>query len=261
MKKDIKNILLSETENVDLPMSKKLLDTPIISKDEFLKEDIVKEINVFEQSINREKAVSNKHKFSLKMALSSLCLVMVAILSVISVFAINANKASALTTYIIDINPSICITTDKKDKVVSAYSLNEDGDVLISDNSFSDIKGKSFDHCMRAIIKYLIEHNYIGFNMEKQSRRIHFQVTNNKESFAMEKCKQAREFFYNELKEKGYTDYEIYERFMPVHEFRDKMGFDKNIDDLDKMRDDIVCHHKYFDPNFIPPPPPPNCEN
>ena len=217
MKKDIKNILLSETENVDLPMSKKLLDTPIISKDEFLKEDIV------------------------------------AILSVVSVFAINANKASALTTYIIDINPSICITTDKKDKVVSAYSLNEDGDVLISDNSFSDIKGKSFDHCMRAIIKYLIEHNYIGFNMEKQSRRIHFQVTNNKESFAMEKCKQAREFFYNELKEKGYTDYEIYERFMPVHEFRDRMGFNRNVDDLDKMRDDIVHHHKYYDPNFIPP--------
>jgi len=253
MKNKIKDILLSETESVNLPMSKKLIDTPIITKEEMLSKEVSSELTTFSQNIN--KTNKTKKKFGLKFALSSLCVIMVAILSVFSVFTINANKASALTTYIIEINPSICVTTDKEDKVVKAYSLNDDGDILLSDYSFENLNGKNFDECMKMIIIYLIDHNYINFSMEKTRKKINFQVTNNKESKAMEKCRHAREFFYDELKKKGFTDYEIEEKFLSVQDFRDKMGFNKNCKDLDKMRDDIISHNKYFDPSFIPPAP------
>ena len=255
MKNKIKDILLSETENVDLPMSKKLLDTPIMTKEEFLNKETVNEITSFEKAFESKK-VNKAKKFGLEIAISSLCMVLVALLSVFSIFTINANKASALTTYIIDINPSICITTDSDDKVVSAYSLNDDGDVLISDKSFENVSGKDFDECLKDMIKFLIENNYINFSIEKQSKKINFQVTNNKESKAMEKCKHAKEFIYNELMQKGFNDYEIQEKFLPVPEFRDKMGFDKNLKDLDEMREEILKHNKYFNPDFIPPMPP-----
>lgn len=252
MNKYLKNILISETENVDLPMSKKLQETQILSKEQILKEtsqlndNILNGINYYNTSIKRKPA------FGLKFALTSLCLVMVMVFTVFSFFGFSNTQASALTTYIIEINPSICITTDENDDVVSACSLNDDGDELLSDTSFDEITGKNFEECLKIVVKYLIEHQYLLFKSENTKNTINFKITNNKESFAISKGNQAKEFIYEELKHYGYLDYEIENQYLPLPDFREKMGFDKDFKDLDDIRDDLISHRKYYNPDFIP---------
>lgn len=252
MNKDLKNILISETENVDLPMSKKLLETQILSKEDVEKEASNLKDNLFYGISDFETNKKYKSAFSLKIALSSLCLVMVMVFTVFSFFGFNKTQASALTTYIIEINPSICITTDENDNVVSACSLNDDGDELLSDTSFDEITGKSFDECLRVVVRYLIEHQYLLFKTENTKNTINFKITNNKESFAISKGNHAKKFIYEEFKHYGYLDYEIENQYLSLPDFRDKMGFDKEFKDLDDIRDDLISHRKYFNPDFIP---------
>lgn len=241
MKINIKDILQKETASVDFAMSKKLIDTPL------------QQSNKSNHDLTFEQETPKKQKrFSFKVALSCLCLALIAIFSISAMVFSPTNQASALTTYIIEINPSICITTDENDIVVSAYSLNNDGDNLLSDPALKSFKNEKIDQYLKQIINVSIDKGFIKHS-EEPHQEIMFHVTNNKESFAKEKGNFAKEVFEQELKNKGFSNYDIKNKFLPVPDFKQKMGFDSKSKDLDKFHDKLVEHEIYFNPDFIPP--------
>ena len=244
MRNRIKDVLKQETELVDLKMSKKLIETPIQEK-----QDVeFAGVNEFETSKPKQK------RNLMRFAMSCVCVLMVVITSICLVFK-TTNQASALTSYIIEINPSICITTDEEDTVVGLFSLNEDGDDLIADEAFENFSSKKFDEILKTVAKLSIEKGFIN-NESPTNQQIKFMVTNNKKSFAKDKGEHAREIFEQKLKEDGFFNYRVDAEFLSVDKFGNKIGFDKKFVDLDKFKDDIMKKPKFFDPNFMPPPPP-----
>ena len=179
---------------------------------------------------------------------------MISVFSIISVASRTKTQASALTSYVIEINPSICLTTDDENKIVTAYSLNSDGDILLSNENFNNINGQDFDICLKHIIDLSIQN---GFITHEKLKTIKLSVINNKESFANEKGEYAKAIFEERLKKQGYKNFNIENKFMPVPEFRTKMGFSRESKNLDEYKEDIMNHSRFFNPDFIIPPPPP----
>lgn len=237
MRKNLKSLLKEEIDSVDIKMSKKVLDTPI---------DKINVSNNFENV----KTPTKSFKFNLKPLLMSLCLVFVAIVTAVSLIVRTNNTASALTSYIIEINPSVCIVTDDSDVVVNAYSLNNDGDVLLSD---FEANGKNFEDVLKFIVDSSIENGFIDFD---KPPRINLSITNDREKYSIKQGKNAKNIFDKELRNKGFEQFDIDAKPMGVIDFKQKMGFDKPSNHLDDFKDDIKRRPKFFDPNFIPPPPP-----
>ena len=237
MKKNLKSMLKEEIESVDVKMSKKVLDTPI------------DKINV-SSNFENAKTPTKSFKFKLKPLLMSLCMVLVAVITAVSLIVRTTNTASALTSYIIEINPSVCIVTDDSDVVINAYSLNNDGDELLSN---FEPNGKSFEDVLKFIVDSSIEKGFIDFD---KTPKINLSITNDYERHSVKKGKRAKNIFDEELRNKGFIDFDIDAKPMGVIDFKQKMGFDKPSNHLDDFKDDIKSKPKFFDPNFIPPPPP-----
>ncbi len=234
MKKDlIKSMLKEEIESVDIKVSNKVLETPI------------DKVNI-SSNFENIKQPPKSFKFRLKPLLMSLCMVFVVLVIVVSLIAKTTNAASVLTSYIIDINPSVCIVTDDSDVVVNAYSLNNDGDELLAD---FDVNGKKLDDVLKLIVDSSIEKGFISFD---KPPKIDLSITNDHEKHSISRGKYAREIFENELKNKGFNDFDITYKPLPVFDFKQRMGFDGDSNHLDDFKNDIQRRHKFFDPNFIP---------
>lgn len=65
-----------------------------------------------------------------------------------------------ISTITLDINPSIEINLNKKEKVKSVIALNEDANKIVND----DLKGKSLDDTLNIIVENLIEEDYVHGN-------------------------------------------------------------------------------------------------
>lgn len=68
----------------------------------------------------------------------------------------NSKIATVIT---MDINPSITISLNKKDRVVKVNSLNDDGKSLIKDKSF---KGKKLETAVKDISTLLVDEGFIN---------------------------------------------------------------------------------------------------
>jgi len=84
------------------------------------------------------------------------CLIL--IIGIIGFIILNNNRI--VSTFTLDINPSIEINLDKNDKVKSVVALNEDGKGIIS----KDLKGKSLDDTFDLLITNLIDGGFIEDN-------------------------------------------------------------------------------------------------
>ena len=238
MRKNLKSLLKEEIESVDMKISKKVLETPI---------DKIDVSSNFETS----KPIQNKSfKLKLKPLLMSLCIFAVALITAISLIVRTTNTASALTSYIIDINPSVCIVTDEEDEVVNAFSLNNDGDKLLAEFEFN---GKKFDDVLKFIVDSSIEKGFISFD---KPLKLDLSITNDQEKHAIRRGKLARDIFEKELKNKGFKDFNINDKPLPIFDFKQRMGFNRDSHHLDDFREDIKSRPKFFDPNFVPPFPP-----
>lgn len=68
---------------------------------------------------------------------------------------ISNNKI--ISTITLDVNPSILIHLNKKDKILNVISLNEDGKKILRD----DYKGKTLDKSLNSIATNLMENGYV----------------------------------------------------------------------------------------------------
>ena len=234
MKKNLKSMVQEEIESVDMKISKKVLETPI---------DKIEVSNNFENV----KTTYSSFKFRLKPLLMCLCVFAIALITAVSLVVKTNNEASALTSYIIEINPSVCIVTDDSDVVVNAYSLNNDGDELLSD---FDVNGKNIDDVLKLVVDSSIEKGFINTS---KPPKINLSITNDREKYSIRRGKHAREIFENELKIKGFFDFNVYDKPISVVDFKQRMGFERDSKCLDDFKEDIKQRPKFFDPNFIPP--------
>ena len=228
--KEIKSLFSESNDKINIPLSQRVLDEPI--------EPVP------------DTATSKPKTFRWKLAIYSLCLVVFSfsIFAVVLISMANRTQevyASNLTSYIIEINPSFCITTDNQDMVVSVVSLNLDGNEILSDDFFSNISnaGISLCDCLKKIINLTNINDFI-----KSDSLVKVFTINNQEQFAREKGKNAQLEISKDLEELG-KDIPVEFYYMEVEEFKNRMNFEGESEDLDNFIEEIKCANLYFNPN------------
>lgn len=230
--KDFKKMFLQESENIVIKMSDKLQKTHIqaLPESQYSKAD--------------KKSPFLKRLIPIT---ATFCCLIVAL----SIFIINsATGGGYLTAYAIEINPSICITTDANDKIINICSLNEDADEILSDIEFENIVGENIETAIEKIIKTVSEKGIL----DDYQNEIRVYALNDDKGVMDKKLKKVGDIVDKKLKEFGHEDIKVAKSEMTLNDFKDKMGFDGNFKRLDDMQKDIKEHGIFNDD--VPPPKP-----
>ena len=225
--KKVEKLLFEETKSLNIPLSEKILRTPL---------------NVSET--NDEETASTQKKFSLKFALSlAFSFVIVLSFTLGITLGLLIKPESALTSYIVNINPEICVVADSKDMVVNASALNDDGELLLAQiatrsGNVDDLNEYFKDSNVELDLFFndVLEVTFGDFGKEKFNvdGEIEIYAVNNKNSVAKEKVKHAKELFEEDLSKRG-ENVKVVGSTMKVKEFAEKMGFENQGKDLDKL--------------------------
>lgn len=231
--KDIESLLKSEYENIKVPpISSKVTEVPIQEKPPIVYNDY-----------NRKPV--------LKLVVTVAVCVALILVALIPMLNSQSISPSELTSYILEINPTICITADSSDNIVAICSLSSDGDILLSDDRFESVVGDTLDNGVKSVIDASVDLGYF----DNYSRRIVLFAINNEEQFAFEKTKNFEKFLNRHLQEHNLEEIDIDKGCMSISDFKNRMEFDNGFNDLDKMREDIQNRPMFFGENFTPPPP------
>ena len=133
--KDIKNMFLKEDEKLNIEMSQKLFETQIQPKP------------AVKVAPKQKQVVNKRWVFA---PILSFALIIVIALSL--VLTNGVNNTGTVTAYVLDINPSISITTNSDNEVINICSLNDDADTILAEDCFDNIVGKSLDVAVENII-------------------------------------------------------------------------------------------------------------
>ena len=109
--------------------------------------------------------------------LVSLAAVFVVMIGVFTVWR-NANQ-SVLAVVDLDVNPSIELSINGKEKVVGAIAVNEDGEAILSD---MDLKGSDVKTACNAVVGYMLMKGYLN----DQSNSILLSVSANDSNKGLE---------------------------------------------------------------------------
>jgi hypothetical protein len=251
-KNQLKDQLISELNSIDLPISEKLASTSIETKAVAETKMVAETNSPIETELQASATLKRKFSTKLKFAISCFCLILAVACSIVLMATTSSQpqtNASNLTSYIIDINPSFCVTTNETNEVISLFSLNNDGDVALNDDELSNVVGTKIDDCIKKIINVAVKNGFIDDN---ENRKIQIYAINNKEPFSEEKGAYVKGIFDKTFEEQGFNNIQIEKHTMQIEDFKERLGLENNINDLDRMKDDIVNHNKFFDPNFNP---------
>lgn len=231
--KDIKTLYERESEKSEIKMSDRLKNTPIkTSSDDFFDDDTVN---------NGDTLIASKKKINMRIltpVLVSFILVIGIILSVLNVFSFGSN----LTAYILEINPSICITANAEEEIVGVYSLNEDADTVLSDETLSDIVGKKLDSGIQNIIKIVIDKGFF----DSYDKPFGIYVINDNNQIKKEKLKTFGEMVAKNLSDNGKGNITFEEREMSFDDFKGRMNIDGDFKRLDDMENEMKNKDRYF---------------
>lgn len=126
-----------------------------------------------------------RRKFMKKLALGLLSLVM--LFSCLGLTACSGKEEYSRMT--VDINPSIELMLDSKNKVVSATALNDDGSIILAGET---IVGKKADEAVEIIVEVSTETGYIvKGNVEADENTVSISVSANTKN--LEKVKESAE--------------------------------------------------------------------
>ena len=234
---DIKKSFLKEDEKLNIQMSDALKNTPI------------------QPPVKTAEAKSKRPVLTrvLPMGAIACVLIIAVVLAIINPFS---SSSGTLTAYVIDINPSISITADENNTVISICSLNDDADELLSSNEFDSAVGESFDTVVEKIIKTASDKGILDGYEDK----IRIYALNDDKKIMDKRLDEFGRLVRKNLDDEGFKNIEFEEREMTVGEFRDRMGFEKEFGRLDEMKDDIKNHDRMHG-GELPPPKPKGDEN
>ena len=229
--KKIKNLFLEENEKLNIEMSNELRQTPI-------------------QPPVEEAPAPIKRKPLMRllpMGAIACCLIVAVVLALVLPFGSSDN----LTAYVIDINPSISITADENNTVISICSLNDDADELLSSNEFDSVVGESFDTAVEKIIKAASDKGIL----DGYEDTIRIYALNDNKGIMDKRLDEFGRLIRKNLDNEGFNNIEFEEREMTVNEFRERMGFENDFKRLDDMKDDIKKHDRMHGGELPPPKP------
>lgn len=228
-KKELQEKLKKENLDINIEMSDKVKDAKISTKDKFI-------------------ANSEKRPVLFRLAVSLACFVFMAVCVCSLIFQNNKDKTTyGLTSYILEINPSICITTDEDDDVISVCALNDDANVIVSDESMANFKKFSFDECISKIMS-IIEREGFFENFSKSDRRIKLYAFNDSSEMQYNRLKYFEKVMHDKMGEYGFPDVP-FETYRPgMDEFKKMIGFDEDYKTLDDMRDYFKRKDAMFPP-------------
>lgn len=98
------------------------------------------------------KSTSNRGKLVRFLASAAACLV-------ICISAVGLMDHRKDATVYLDVNPSVELQINSRDKVLSANGENADGEVILGD---MDLKGTDLDVALNAIIGSMVQHGYLN---------------------------------------------------------------------------------------------------
>lgn len=223
--KDFKAKLKEENLKLDIEMSEKLNNTGIAINDKTI-------------------AYSGK-KFSIfKLAICFTCFVFMA-LCVSSLFLQNKNEAVGLTSYILEINPSICITTDNKDKVINICALNDDANGVVTAQELKEFKNLGFDECLNRLMAVIRNQGYFE-NFNRDGRKIKLYAFNDSNEVQSKNLNHFENIMKNKMNEFGLNDVPFEKHRIGMDDFKEIVGFDEDYDTLDDMRDYFMQREVVF---------------
>ncbi len=235
-KSKIKELLKQESDNLDIPMSNLVLSTPIQEKSPY------------------ETKEHSKFSFFKFATVGALSLILFVLAFTLFMPISNEEGSSNLTSYVLAINPAFCITTNASDEIVAVSSMNDDADSVLATLNFDNIEGKSLDNCLQLIIQTVKQQGFF----DNYNNNISVFAVNNSEVKAQEKGGKFKTLLKKHLSNNDLTNINIDKGVMSISDFKNKMGFENNYNDLDKMQNDIRNHNRYFNPNNQPSMLPPN---
>lgn len=123
--------------------------------------------------------------------LCSLCLLLILCLSTGA--AINSVYIKTDTLVAIDVNPSIELSTNKKNKVISVNAKNKDADIILEDMELINV---DLNIAVNAIIGSMLKHGYL----QDDENTVLISVSNKKGEKARQIQNKIEEDFVNSLK-------------------------------------------------------------
>ena len=96
-------------------------------------------------------------------AISALATVAVMVLTFVLCFPMFLPTAES-KAFAVQINPGIVFVMNEKSQITAVSSINEDGDVIVSDSSFiENTMGKSAEQATKAFVDYAIKYGFINY--------------------------------------------------------------------------------------------------
>ena len=233
--KDLKKLFLQETAKIDIIMSEKLKNTPIQSP----KQDV--------QDF-RPKKNMNWLKLFLPITATA-CIIVLLFSFILPIRSTTSN--SYLTAYILEINPSFAFVTDEEDNIINICSVNEDADEILNNDEFNDITNMTLSEAVEKVIKITSEEGIF----DEYTDTIKIYALNDNEKEIDSKLEKFGGFIQRDLREFVHSEIDFEKSPMKLDFFREKLGFDRDFNRLDDMRDYIKMHDR-FKGEFPPPPPP-----
>lgn len=158
-KKQILKLLSKEIDQVVPKLDDRVLSTPIEPK----KEEVIEleEKTTFAQKI--QKTFKSKKTWGYLSSVAAVLIVVILAVVFMPQFINQNNKEKEeYTCFVVDINPSVMVTTDKEGNVVNVSALNKDGDVLLASGNISD--GSKLETCIENIINISMQLGYIDMD-------------------------------------------------------------------------------------------------
>ena len=230
-KRDFENKLKEESSNINIQMSENLKNTPIV------------------QSV---KVKNQSKKLSLFPKLASICcaLLLIVCCGLFYFNKGNTEDSANLTSYIMEINPSICVTTDINNKIVNICALNEDADTILSNSDLDDIIGEDFEICINKIVKIVSDEGYF----ENYENTIKLYAINDNKEMRNKKLNDFEGIMQRNLNDLGFGHIPFEKHEMEMKDFKEKMGFEEDFGKLDDMHDFLKNKDKHHTPpNELPP--------
>lgn len=227
-KKDFEKMLKLENSSIEIEMSKELKSTKISQKDKYVYQVQTKNTSLIPRFVS-----------------IFACLVFsVFCLSLFFVKKDTQETAVGMTSYIMEINPSICITTDENDTIINVCALNYDADAIVLDNDILNIEGQSFENGIDKLMRVIRDKGF--FESHEDAIRI-YAFNDNSE------CEYKRLNYFEELMKKkmaefGY-DIQFEKHRIGMDDFREKIGYDEECQTLNDMQDFFMHRGR----GYIPP--------
>ena len=88
-----------------------------------------------------------------------ICVLIIAIISIFCISCSDENKENKVMT--LSFNPQVEFVLDADDKVVSVTALNEEGNLIISAESFQTVEGKSAEDATKLFLQVSKEYGFL----------------------------------------------------------------------------------------------------